>query len=653
MSGIAAIFRPEQYPIIVEHIEQLVRALGWRGPDQQDKWVNNHIALGATQLWTTPEAWGTRQPLTTTRGDCIVLDGRLDNRPALIEALGLESAEISDAALLWQAYQQWGTACVDHLVGAFACLIWDATQQTLFAARDPLGMRSLFYHWDGNQFCAASTLHALRTLPCIQPTLNDAYITDYLTSSFMGSFDPTATPLQQIQRLPAGHFLQVNATGLEVTRYWKPWELPLIELPNDEAYVEHFRALFREVVAAHCRVVGPLGSALSGGLDSASAICVAKELERDGELPALDLHTFTILFDQAMRDKAGVFIPHATLDTIGTELGATVHKLESGDWLPMFEELPYRNRQPIDEPFFIPNRAYRNMGYKIKAVQPAVRVLLTGLGADETLATTLFFLVDWMRQGAVDKALNVAAQIASYSSSNAHELLFNLTAAGMGSRQLAYQLQQQQTGRWDMDLGFRHHLRVPCWLTDKATVTQQTLDRLELIPANFDDFCTQAAFERNVLLMGDNVRLFDDQYIGMAAGIEMRHPFYDRRIVEFFLRIPVAQKLSPYGTTKYILRRAMTDIIPKPPPQPNPEEEGEGFLYVYRESLKELWPQFEALFADSRAAAAGFIEPDLFLEALGEKRFGRGNSADTALFATLALEFWLRELEQPPHEVST
>ena len=649
MSGIASILHLDDQPVAREQIEQLVQALAWRGPDHQEAWVNGSVAVGAVQLWTTPEDWGTHQPLITPQNDCIVLDGRLDNRDELGRTLKITHVDLrtmSDVELLWLAYKQWGNACVDYLVGAFAFVIWDGALQTFFAARDPLGLRSFFYFWDGRRFYGASTIQSLRGLPFLEPTLNKDYIWDYLTSTFMGSFDPEATPLKEIQRLPGGHTLQLTKTGLEVTRYWKPWDLSPIEYKQDSEYIEHFQNLFREIVASQCRAVGPLGSALSGGLDSSSVVCVARELEAEGILPTKEFHTFTMLFDQPLRENAGALVHQAKLDVLGEKYGLNVHKIECDDWLPMFGQLPYRGRVPQDEPFIIPSRPYRNMGRKIKRIRPDVRVLLTGLGADEGLAGSLFFIVDWLREGQFKLAQQVAKQVASASPMTSNQILFNLVLGGLGPRSLAYRLRQKQTGPWDMDLGFRFHFRIPAWVPNQTPLTQRALNRLKFIPQNFKNISTQAAFERNILLLGDNVRLWDDQYIGTASGIEMRHPFYDRRLVEFFLRLPMYQKIGRGGTSKYILRQAMAETVPKPPKEAA-REEGEGFLYVYRESLKAQWPEIEQMFADSRAGAAGFIHPELFLQELGEKRFGRGSSSDTEILSTLSLEFWLREFEEP------
>jgi asparagine synthase (glutamine-hydrolysing) len=649
MSGIAIIRHCDEQPVAQAELETLLQAMAWRGPDQQGAWVQGGVALGAVQLWTTSEDWGTLQPVQSPNGDRLVLDGRLDNRPELIHALHLppqQASTWSDAHLLLAAYQRWGKACVDHLAGAFAFALWDAAHHRLVCARDPLGMRSFFYHWDGRHFYAASTLQALRRLNNLTFHLNDEYVWDFLTTTFAGCFDSQATPFREVQRLPGGHVLIVDGSGLQVQRYWHPWELAPIRYVDDREYATHYRRVFETVVAAQCRAAGPVGVALSGGLDSSSVLCVALEMAQAGRIPAPDFHTFTLMFNPALERVGGNIVSKPLLDAVIAKTGVPHHPLVAYDWLPMFEDIPYRGRVPQDEPYILPSRPYRNMGIKVKQARPDVKVMLTGLGADETMSTSLFFVADWLRAGRVRDAFQVVKHMAGASSYSHSQIWFNLVLGGWGPRSLAYRLHERLGGKGGLALHFRFHFRIPSWLPDGELLARRNLKRLRLIPDNFSGASARAAFERSVLLMGDNVRLWDDQYMGLAAGIEMRHPFYDRRLVEFVLRLPTEQKLGRAGRGKQVLRQAMVDTIPKMPKEAQADL-GPGFVYVYRESLKQQWSALENLFRDSRVAQAGYIEPKTYLQELGAKRSGPGNATDIAVMSTLSLEFWLRELEQP------
>ena len=643
MSGIAAILHFDDWPVDREQIDELMQALVWRGPDHLGSWVNGSVALGVVQLWTTPEEWDTYQPLTTPQGSSAVLDGRIDNRPDLGRALAIPNrdlAAMSDVALLWRAYQKWGLACVDHLAGAYAFIIWDADNRELFCGRDPLGLRSLFYHWDGRRFYAASTLQSLRGLGIWPLTLNDDYIWDYLTTSFTGSYDLAATPFREIQRLPGGQFLRLTEASLDVRRYWKPWELSPLRYKSHEEYAAHLRTLFEEVVAAHCRAVGPIGAALSGGLDSSSIVAVARRMEEVGKLPATALHTFTLVWEGAVQSLSG-FTDGSFAAIVNEEYGGSAHYLPCDD-MTMFDQIPHRGPVPQDEPNFHIYTPWFNLEQKAK--ETGIRVLLTGVGAGEGMAGTLFFIVDWLCSGRMRDALWAANQVAESTPHNYGQILFNLVLAGLGPRSLAHFLHKMQPKHSVLSLNTRFHARTVPWLPQNGRLLRRSLARHRLIPKTFKEISDQAQFEAGLLLAGDNTKLWGDQYLGLPAHIDQRYPYYDRRLVEFFLRIPIAQKIGRNGERKVIMRRAMEGILPD---AIRLREGNTDYGFVFREGLNHHWAAIQAMFNNSRAAEAGYIDGSAFLKVLKARRFGAENVSDADIIPTLGLEFWLREIEQP------
>lgn len=643
MSGIAAIVNNDGRPVDPAQIEQLVQAIAWRGPDQQGIWAEGAVAMGAVQLWTTPEEWGTQQPLLTPQGDVLVLDGRIDNRPDLENALHISASEraaLSDAALLWSAYQQWGTACVDHLAGAYAFIIWDATKQALFCARDPLGLRSLFYFWNGRHFYAASNIHALCTLNNVNTTLNDDYLLDYLTTSFSASYDVAATPFQEIQRLPGGHFLCLSRAGLNVTRYWKPWELSPIRYRQDADYAAHLKELFAKVVAAHCRTAGPIGVALSGGLDSSSVVAVARKLEQAGKLPAEALHTFTLVWRAAARSLTG-YTDGDFADRVNAQYGGATHNVIC-DGMTMFEQVPHRGPVPQDEPHF---HIYSTWTRLLQTVnQTGVRVLLTGVGADEGMAGSLFFVVDWLRRGRVREALRIMKYVADVTPHSYSQVFFSLVLAGLGPRSLAHYLHESQPPHSALALNTRYHARTSAWLVNPDQLLRRSLARHRLIPKNFKDIASRAQFEAALLLTSDNSRLWSDHYLGLPANIDQRYPFYDRRLIEFFARIPTLQKIGRTGERKAVMRQAMARDLPD---AIRFRKGNTDYGFVIRAGFTRHWPTFQAMFTNSRAEAAGYIDGQAFLKVLRDKRLGAGVITDADIMPTLALEFWLREIESP------
>ena len=641
MSGIAAIVNTDGRPVDPAQIEQLVQAIAWRGPDHQGIWLDGAVALGAVQLWTTPEEWGTQQPLVTPQGDVLALDGRIDNRPDIANALHIpqsERAELSDAALLWRAYQHWGSACVDHLAGAYAFILWDATEQTLFCGRDPIGLRSLFYHWDGHQLYAASTIHALRALNNLNTTLNDDYILDYLTTSFSASYEVEATPFCEIQRLPGGHFLHLSRTGLHVTRYWKPWELSPIRYKRDIDYAAQLKELFNEVVAAHCRAAGPIGVALSGGLDSSSVVAIARQLEQAGHLPAEGLHTYTLVWQEVKRSLTG-YTDGDFANMVNAQYSGAAHHIIC-DGLTMFKQVPHYGPVPQDEPHF---HIYSTWEHLLQAVkQTGVRVLLTGVGADEGMAGSLFFLVDWLRRGRIKEALRIMKYVAEVTPHSYSQVVFSLVLAGLGPRSLAHYLHESQPPHSALALNTRYHARTSDWLINHDQLLRRSLARHRLIGQNFKDLASRVQFEAALLLTSDNSRLWSDQYLGLTANIDQRHPFYDRRLIEFFSRIPTLQKIGRTGERKAVMRQAMANVLPD---AIRFRKGNTDYGFVIRDGFTSHWNVFQAMFTNSRAEAAGYIDGQAFLKVLRDKRLGAGVITDAHIMPTLALEFWLREID--------
>jgi len=214
----------------------------------------------------------------------------------------------------------------------------------------------------------------------------------------------------------------------------------------------------------------------------------------------------------------------------------------------------------------------------------------------------------------------------------------------LGPRSLAYRLHESQPRHSALALNTRYHARTSAWLINKDQLLRRSLARHRLIPPNFKDLAGQVQFEAALLLTSDNSRLWSDQYLGLPATIDQRYPFYDRRLIEFFSRIPTMQKIGRTGERKAVMRRAMANVLPD---AIRFRKGNTDYGFVIREGFTRHWHTFQAMFADSRAEAAGYIDGQAFLKVLGDKRLGAGVITDADIMPTLALEFWLREIEDP------
>src|SRR6267154_195403 len=226
----------------------------------------------------------------------IFADARIDAREELIAKLKAKCAsagELSlatpDARLILLAYDAWGDACVEHLIGDFSFAIWDAHERRLFCARDQFGVKPFFYAHLGSLVIFSNTLNCIRQHPAVSNRLNDLAIADFLL--FDLNQDPATTSFVDVQRLPPAHTLTCERERVSVRRYWELSVTTPIHFSRDEEYVERFRELLDLAVADRLRTESA-GVLMSGGLDSPTVAASAQQVfARNGRSCGLRAYT--------------------------------------------------------------------------------------------------------------------------------------------------------------------------------------------------------------------------------------------------------------------------------------------------------------------------------------------------------------------------
>lgn len=247
-----------------------------KGCDRSQAWLTPGVGLAICQQFTLPEDTCDRDPQLIDE-IALVSDIRLDNRAELAEALALDSATVrtlADGALLRLAWRRWGTRCVERLIGDFAFVIWSVADRVLFAARDPLGARPLFYAQVPGAILFASVPSVLAGLPGVSSALDPIRVAQRLAAI---PEEPDRTYFQGISRVPSGHTVHVAGERIEVSRYWRWAEAP-IRYAHPDDYVERFQELFATAVRARLRSSIPVVSLLSSGLDSNAVTATAAHL---------------------------------------------------------------------------------------------------------------------------------------------------------------------------------------------------------------------------------------------------------------------------------------------------------------------------------------------------------------------------------------
>ena len=273
-------------PVAIEDLRTMQAAMAHWGPDGAGEWCEGSAGLGHGLLFNTPEAVYERLPYATADGRLVITAAaRLDNRDELWEALGIahvDRATMPDSAIILRAYERWGEACPDHLLGDWSFAVWHRHERRLFLARDHHGNTALYYVNDGRRCAFASDRKALLALPGMPRRLNELYLAQVLVA--WPAYHGPDTIYLDIHRLPPAHAMTVTPNGVRVWRYWRLEDTPDLHLPNDAAYVEAFLDVFRQAVQCRLRSYRPIGATLSGGLDSGSVTALAaRALGQEGK----------------------------------------------------------------------------------------------------------------------------------------------------------------------------------------------------------------------------------------------------------------------------------------------------------------------------------------------------------------------------------
>lgn len=551
ISAIVGIFHPNGKPIGFEEIGRMVESVAHRGPDGVDKWAYGPVGLGHRLLFTTPQSLHEKLPLVDEgRGLVLTADARIDNRDELIEILELPDRTgqgISDSELILRAYERWGERCPERLLGDFAFALWDRRRQVLFCARDHMGVKPFYYHHvPGRLFVFGSEIKALLCVEGVPRRLNEVMVADYLV---LGPQDQSITFYQDILRLPPAHIMSVSQKGALVRPYWSLDPTIEVRLRSDEEYAEAFREVFTEAVSCRLRSALPVGSLLSGGLDSSSIVCVARDLlaerGREGRL-----QTFSAVFPEVPECDESVYI-----DTVVAQGGVDAHRIRADRLSPLANWK--RVLWHLDEPSYI-GGVYLGWGLYNAAQQQGVRVLLEGTDGDTIVSHGFEYLTELSRSGrwgTLAAEINALSRLPNNKSAWDHLWRYGLKPlAPVPVRQIWRMRPGRNRSPWLRDTvigpGFARRIR----LSERVQILEEARSKpaRNARESHWGDL-TSSVHAADLEILDKNTAAF---------AIESRYPFYDRRLVEFCLALPPEQKLNR-GWTRMVMRRALAGSLPE------------------------------------------------------------------------------------------
>ncbi|MFT4412563.1 lasso peptide isopeptide bond-forming cyclase [Fredinandcohnia humi] len=295
MSAIVGIYNTNKVPVI-EHGNILMTSLEKYPADDIQIWNQSNIFLGCHAQWITPESIGEQLPYYDSKARiAITADAIIDNREELFEKLHVKKNQrktMPDSQLILLSYLKWGEESPKYLIGDFAFMIWDERKQQLFGARDFSGSRTLYYHHDSGNFALSTTIEPLLHLPYCRKRLNEEWLAEFLAiTTVIDTVDTSITPYLDIKQLPPSHFILINRNRVAIKRYCYVTGGEKLKLKSDTEYVEAFQDVFHKAIHSRIRSYRPVGSHLSGGLDSGAVVSfAAKHLDTKDKL-----HTFSYI----------------------------------------------------------------------------------------------------------------------------------------------------------------------------------------------------------------------------------------------------------------------------------------------------------------------------------------------------------------------
>lgn len=623
MGGLAGIVRWDDAPIEAADLDRMIRASAHRAPDGARVHTSARAALAHLRFTTVPVT-GDEGPLVDpVRGLAVVFDGRLDNRSDLLRLLDVP-APASDAQLALEAVARWDVEAPAHLVGDFAFIVWDDRRRRVLAARDHLGVRHLHYCWRAGLLVCATDLSQVLSHPAVPRDPDPSVAADYLAIDIRNG---PATLYKNVCRVPPGHVLVGDARGVRLDRYWSAEPRAPIRYARDADYAAHCRDLLVTSVAARLRSDRPVAAMLSGGLDSSSVVSIAHRVVRDGSIPP---RPFSMVYPDHPESDERPFI-----DAVARHCGTAAVHVRPG---PVTAAALHRQVGAWTD---APSMPADEMAATLYAQMQAHghRATLTGAGGDFLFTGSVFQYADLLRRFRIVAA--VRRYIDDGRADDTGRSRFGLLQAGVwpllpaALKRCLRPLARRMVGIEEQ----------PPWL------------RIPRAPDVFPDAPRGGSYatEEVTRLLGGGMHSFFLETAERAAafaGIELRHPLLDVRLVEFALDIPDDQrKRGPH--TKFVLRAALGDDLAEPVRTRRTKGD---FAHAVVEAIESLGG--ERFYSRLSIAEAGWVRGDLVARRYRQMRaaYGAGPDAYGAyvpeLWMIAAVELWFRSAVGAPPTVA-
>lgn len=546
MCGIAGIWNLNHEPVPQALLERFTDVIAHRGPDGNGFYIDTEtgLGLGHRRLAILDTSDSGKQPMSYGDGRYwITFNGEIYNFLEIRDELkqhGYQFFTESDTEVVMAAFDKWGEDCQLHFNGMWAFALWDRQEKRLFLSRDRFGVKPLMYFYDGKHFAFASEMKAFLALDWFSAEFDPEMVSASLINSKLVEGTERCL-LLGLKRLLGGYCLTINQNGdLDKRRWWNTLDhLETVPAAYDEQ-VERYRELFLDACRIRMRSDVPIGTALSGGLDSSSIVCGMQHI-RDagnaGDRLASDWQrAFVATYPGSVIDErqyADEVIQKTGAQPVYCKITPDMYLENFERFLFQFEEISDIHLGP-----WVVHKAQRENG---------VVVTLDGHGGDEALTGYPWHITSSLKDS-----------LSALSPRRAVELLDTMKKLELFPQgQFYFRSVQEMSGKI-VDKAFKKEntwlvqspaeFYSPAYAEDRPRIRE----RDSLFQRLYHDF--------HFAELPTNLRDFDR--LSMAHGVEVRSPFMDWRLVTFTFSLPSTSKLGD-GFTKRILRDALKGILPE------------------------------------------------------------------------------------------
>jgi asparagine synthase (glutamine-hydrolysing) len=530
MCGIAGVIDPkiEGKEVVAR---EMVSRIFHRGPDEDGFFVDENVALGMRRLSIIDLSTG-KQPIWSQDGKkCIFFNGEIYNYKELktgLENGGRKFFTNSDTEVILQMFEEHGEKCLPKLRGMFAFCVYDTETKTFFLARDFFGIKPLYYLKIGEKITAfSSEIKSFLSFPDFKPEVNDAAVYNYLQFQY-NPLDQTF--FKNVWKLPPAHFMKISlASGkTEIKKYWS-FEFLADKKSDEKKTAKKINETVRDSVAHHMIADVPVGSFLSGGVDSSIIATLMQEIRGEKKIK-----TFTVGFDTLTEGGES----KQTSDFLGTD--HIEIKIGPDEYFSVLPKAVWHFDEPVGDPsaiglYFVAREARKN-----------VTVVLSGEGADELfggyniyLAPYAYRKISWLPKNILNFILKIPFEF--FGKNYIHRACKKIENWYIGNASV-----------------FKSGDLKVLWKGSDEKIF--SLDSLYKNVADKSDSVKMQYVDINTWLVGDILAKADK--MTMANSLELRVPFLDIEVAKLAESLPDKFKWRS-GATKYLLREAFKGIIPE------------------------------------------------------------------------------------------